>query len=176
MIQNRANTAEHTQRTNTSIRKTLPPSPQWPTYTPGIIEDTRWGRKERPDALLPNLGGQTGLDLSSELARRGVLDEYGVKVIGVNVDAIERGEDLQRGAFLCYSTKDGFRAPGTCSDSCIMLLNSRHQSHTCPLHSDALSILPHLLRVTPLGPARESYPTLFEVPVQARSRVGSRAP
>jgi carbamoyl-phosphate synthase large subunit len=48
---------------------------------------------ERPDALLPNLGGQSGLNLSSELYRAGVLDKYGVKVIGVNVDAIERGED-----------------------------------------------------------------------------------
>ena len=49
--------------------------------------------KERPDAILPNLGGQSGLNLSSELARSGVLEEYGVEVIGVNVDAIERGED-----------------------------------------------------------------------------------
>jgi carbamoyl-phosphate synthase large subunit len=49
--------------------------------------------KERPDALLPNLGGQSGLNLSSELARTGVLDKYGVKVIGVEVDAIKRGED-----------------------------------------------------------------------------------
>ncbi|MBN1306936.1 MAG: ATP-grasp domain-containing protein, partial [Chitinispirillaceae bacterium] len=49
--------------------------------------------KERPDALLPNLGGQSGLNLSSELYRAGVLKEYGVTVIGVNVDAIERGED-----------------------------------------------------------------------------------
>ncbi|MBC8275679.1 MAG: carbamoyl-phosphate synthase large subunit, partial [Chloroflexi bacterium] len=49
--------------------------------------------KERPDALLPNLGGQSALNLSSELARSGVLDRYGVKMIGVNVDAIERGED-----------------------------------------------------------------------------------
>ncbi len=48
---------------------------------------------ERPDALLPNLGGQSGLNLSSELAREGVLEKYGVKVIGVNVDAIKRGED-----------------------------------------------------------------------------------
>lgn len=49
--------------------------------------------KERPDALLPNLGGQSGLNLCSELASAGVLDQYGVKVIGVQVDAIERGED-----------------------------------------------------------------------------------
>ena len=51
--------------------------------------------KERPDALLPNLGGQTGLNLSSELHQAGVLDKYGVKVIGVKIDAIERGEDRQ---------------------------------------------------------------------------------
>ena len=43
--------------------------------------------KERPDALLPNLGGQSGLNLSSTLAKRGILEKYGVKVIGVNVDA-----------------------------------------------------------------------------------------
>ena len=49
--------------------------------------------KERPDALLPNLGGQSGLNLCSELYKAGVLDKYGVKVIGVEVDAIERGED-----------------------------------------------------------------------------------
>ena len=50
-------------------------------------------KKERPDALLPNLGGQTGLNLSSLLARKGILAEYNVEVIGVNIDAIERGED-----------------------------------------------------------------------------------
>jgi carbamoyl-phosphate synthase large subunit len=49
--------------------------------------------KERPDALLPNLGGQTGLNLSSDLAKAGVLDKYNVQVIGVKLDAIERGED-----------------------------------------------------------------------------------
>ncbi len=49
--------------------------------------------KERPDGLLPNLGGQSGLNLCAELANAGVLDKYNVKVIGVQVDAIERGED-----------------------------------------------------------------------------------
>ncbi len=49
--------------------------------------------KERPDALLPNLGGQSGLNLCSELNQAGILDKYNVKVIGVQVDAIERGED-----------------------------------------------------------------------------------
>jgi len=51
--------------------------------------------KERPDALLPNLGGQTGLNLSSALAEAGVLEKYGVQVIGVNLDAIKRGEDRE---------------------------------------------------------------------------------
>lgn len=49
--------------------------------------------KERPDALLPNLGGQSGLNLCAELAKEGILDKYNVQVIGVQVDAIERGED-----------------------------------------------------------------------------------
>jgi carbamoyl-phosphate synthase large subunit len=66
-------------------------------------------KKERPDALLPNLGGQTGLNLSSELARTGVLEEYGVKVIGVNVDAIERGEDRQ--AFKDTMARLGIETP-----------------------------------------------------------------
>ena len=49
--------------------------------------------KERPDALLPNLGGQTGLNLSSELSKKGILDKYNVELIGVSEDAIQRGED-----------------------------------------------------------------------------------
>ncbi|HIQ72845.1 MAG TPA: carbamoyl-phosphate synthase large subunit [Candidatus Cottocaccamicrobium excrementipullorum] len=49
--------------------------------------------KERPDALLPNLGGQSGLNLCAELAKAGILEKYHVQVIGVQVDAIERGED-----------------------------------------------------------------------------------
>ncbi|HPJ79948.1 MAG TPA: carbamoyl phosphate synthase large subunit, partial [Prolixibacteraceae bacterium] len=50
-------------------------------------------RKERPDALLPNLGGQTALNLSLLLYKKGILDKYGVEMIGVNPDAIEKGED-----------------------------------------------------------------------------------
>ena len=50
-------------------------------------------KKEKPDALLPNLGGQTGLNLSAELHNKGVLEKYGVRIIGVQADAIERGED-----------------------------------------------------------------------------------
>ncbi len=65
--------------------------------------------KERPDALLPNLGGQSGLNLSSELARAGVLAKYGVRIIGVEVDAIERGED--RKAFKETMQKLGIDLP-----------------------------------------------------------------
>ena len=68
-------------------------------------------KKERPDALLPNLGGQSGLNLSSELARAGVLEEYGVKVIGVEVDAIKRGED--RIAFKDTMNKLGLEMPNS---------------------------------------------------------------
>lgn len=67
--------------------------------------------KERPDALLPNLGGQSGLNLSSELANAGVLDKYGVKVIGVNIDAIKRGEDRQ--AFKDTMNRLGIEMPGS---------------------------------------------------------------
>ena len=64
---------------------------------------------ERPDAILPNLGGQTGLNLTAELARAGVLEKYSVKVIGVQVDAIERGED--RIAFKETMTRLGIDMP-----------------------------------------------------------------
>ena len=63
----------------------------------------------RPDALLPNLGGQSGLNLSSELYRSGVLDQYGVTIIGVSPDAIERGED--RLAFKETMTRLGIDMP-----------------------------------------------------------------
>ena len=65
--------------------------------------------KERPDALLPNLGGQSGLNLSSQLAKAGILDEFNVKVIGVKLDAIERGED--RKAFKETMNKIGIEMP-----------------------------------------------------------------
>ncbi|MBR0080490.1 MAG: carbamoyl-phosphate synthase large subunit [Synergistaceae bacterium] len=49
--------------------------------------------REKPDALLPNLGGQSGLNLCAELNKAGILEKYNVKIIGVQADAIERGED-----------------------------------------------------------------------------------
>ncbi len=65
--------------------------------------------REKPDALLPNLGGQSGLNLSSELHRAGVLQAHGVRVIGVQIDAIERGED--REAFKQTMTSLGIDMP-----------------------------------------------------------------
>ena len=65
--------------------------------------------KERPDGLLPNLGGQTGLNLASSLHKAGILKKYGVEVIGVKVDAIERGED--RIAFKETMNKLGISMP-----------------------------------------------------------------
>jgi carbamoyl-phosphate synthase large subunit len=65
--------------------------------------------KEKPDALLPNLGGQTGLNLSSELHRAGVLERHGVRIIGVQADAIERGED--REAFKVTMGRLGLEVP-----------------------------------------------------------------
>ena len=65
--------------------------------------------REKPDALLPNLGGQSGLNLSSELARTGVLEKHGVQVIGVQIDAIKRGEDRQ--AFKDTMNKLGIEMP-----------------------------------------------------------------
>jgi carbamoyl-phosphate synthase large subunit len=64
---------------------------------------------EKPDAILPNLGGQTGLNLTSELYKLGVLQKHNVKVIGVQVDAIERGED--RIAFKEAMNKIGIDMP-----------------------------------------------------------------
>src|ERR687883_1749446 len=52
-------------------------------------------RRERPDALVPTMGGQTALNLARELAESGILDELGVELIGARLDAIQRAEDRQ---------------------------------------------------------------------------------
>jgi len=59
--------------------------------TPGIVEKII--ERENPDALLPTLGGQTGLNTAMDLVREGVLDKYNVKLIGANAEAIEKGEN-----------------------------------------------------------------------------------
>src|SRR6056297_2273491 len=81
------------------------------TYVePLNVETMSWIiEKERPDALLPNLGGQSGLNLTSELHRAGVLDKYNVRTIGVSINAIERGED--RTAFKDTMDRIGIEMP-----------------------------------------------------------------
>ncbi len=59
--------------------------------TPEVVAEII--KKELPDALLPTLGGQTGLNIAAELAERGILDEYGVELIGAKLEAIKKGED-----------------------------------------------------------------------------------
>ncbi len=65
--------------------------------------------KERPDALLPTVGGQTGLNLSVELHEQGILEKYGVKLIGANIDAIKVGED--RELFKAAMDEIGIQSP-----------------------------------------------------------------
>src|ERR1051325_9868651 len=66
-------------------------------------------RRERPDALLSTVGGQTGLNLSVELAEAGILDKYGVELIGAQIDAIQKAED--RLLFQDAMRKDGLEPP-----------------------------------------------------------------
>ena len=75
--------------------------------TPEIVE--RIIAREAPDALLPTLGGQTALNVTADLARTGVLDRYGVKLIGADFDAIERAED--RGLFKETMAAVGIESP-----------------------------------------------------------------
>jgi carbamoyl-phosphate synthase large subunit len=65
--------------------------------------------QERPDALLPNLGGQTALNLSLQLARQGILKQYGVQILGLKAEAIEQAED--RKAFKQIMTSLGIDTP-----------------------------------------------------------------
>ena len=62
---------------------------EWETVA-RIIEE------ERPDALLPTMGGQTALNCALDLAKHGVLDQFGVEMIGANADAIDKAEDRER--------------------------------------------------------------------------------
>jgi carbamoyl-phosphate synthase large subunit len=81
------------------------------TYVEPLILETveRITEKERPDALLPTLGGQTGLNLAMELVRAGVLERYGVEMIGANADVIEKAES--RGRFREAMERIGIACP-----------------------------------------------------------------
>ncbi len=81
------------------------------TYVEPVVAEAveRIIEKERPDALLPTLGGQTGLNTAIEVARRGALDKYGVEMIGASIDAIEKAEDRDR--FRHAMANIGLRVP-----------------------------------------------------------------
>ena len=64
--------------------------PLTPEYIEAIIQ------KEKPDAILPTVGGQTGLNLAMELHKRSILNTYNIKLIGAQVDAIEKAEDREQ--------------------------------------------------------------------------------
>src|SRR6185503_5084648 len=66
---------------------------------------------ERPDAVLPTLGGQTGLNVAVQLYERGILQKFGVKLIGANYDAIKKAED--RHLFKEAMTKIGLKTPAS---------------------------------------------------------------
>src|SRR5690348_12759441 len=74
-----------------------------------VVTLTRIIEKERPDALLPTLGGQTGLNLAVALHEAGVLETYGVEMIGAKVEAIRTAEDRQ--AFKVAMTEIGLKVP-----------------------------------------------------------------
>ena len=69
--------------------------PLTPEYVAKII------RRERPDALVPGLGGQTGLNLAVQLAERGVLEECGVELLGTRLESIRQAEDRELFKALC---------------------------------------------------------------------------
>ena len=72
--------------------------------------------KERPDAILPTMGGQTGLNTALTLAKEGVLEKYGVELIGASREAIDKAEDLETLGFISITTTfpvEGFTANWT---------------------------------------------------------------
>src|SRR5256885_4102035 len=79
---------------------TIMTDPEWAdrTYIEPITVEAAEGiiAAERPDAVLPTLGGQTALNLAVQLARQGILAKYGTQLIGAQLDAIEKAEDRQR--------------------------------------------------------------------------------
>ena len=83
--------------TDTSIADKVYMEPLTLEYVARIL------RYERPDAIIPGLGGQTGLNLAMQLAKKGVLDECGVKLLGTNARSIERAEDRELFKEMCES-------------------------------------------------------------------------
>ena len=74
-------------------------------------------KKERPDSLIPNLGGQTGLNLAMDLSTDGFLDEYGVKLLGANPDTIAKAEDRQMFKEMCIRDRVAAEICTPCAQS-----------------------------------------------------------
>ncbi len=90
-----ANSNPATIMTDTSIADKVYMEPLTPEYVARII------RYERPDAIVPGIGGQTGLNLAVELQRSGVLRECGVEILGTSCESIELAEDREKFKELC---------------------------------------------------------------------------
>ncbi|MDP4118095.1 MAG: carbamoyl-phosphate synthase large subunit [Bacillota bacterium] len=90
-----ANSNPATIMTDTSVADKVYMEPLTLEYTSKLL------RYERPDAIVPGIGGQTGLNLAMELARKGVLAECGVELLGTSVESIERAEDREKFKELC---------------------------------------------------------------------------
>ena len=83
--------------TDTAIADKVYMEPLTPEYVARVI------RRERPDAILPGIGGQTGLNLAVQLEKKGVLQECGVELLGTGIDSIARAEDREQFKALCRS-------------------------------------------------------------------------
>ncbi|XP_073132996.1 carbamoyl phosphate synthase arginine-specific large chain, chloroplastic-like [Henckelia pumila] len=91
--------------------------------TPDLVEQVL--EKERPDAVLPTMGGQTTLNLAMELAESGALEKYGVELIGAKIDVIKKAED--RDLFKQAMKNIGLKTPpsgiGTTLEECFDIAN-----------------------------------------------------
>ena len=88
-------------------------------------------QKENPGGIIGTFGGQTALNLTMELHRQGVLEKYGVKLLGVSVEAIKRGEDRQE--FKDLVTRLGYRSPESLLAHSLQEARSFHDSYSLPL-------------------------------------------
>jgi len=95
-----ANSNPATIMTDRTIADTIYMEPLTPEYIAGII------RKERPDALLPGIGGQTGLNLAMQLEKEGILAECGCELLGTKGSSIARAEDREQFKELCKSLNE----------------------------------------------------------------------
>ena len=90
--------------------------PITPEYVEAIIQ------KEKPDSILPTVGGQTALNLAMDLHQEGILEKYGIQLIGAQVDAIEKAEDRER-------FKEAMDAVGIATAQAVLFIRGRKRKH-----------------------------------------------